>query len=306
MFYIDDFLNHLKAKNYNQKNTIKAYHLILNEFSCFCDERNIYSVKQLTENNVIGYLECIKEKGISDRYFYLKLYRLRIYFNFLYEEGYIFFAFLKDYIFPKYLRNNFPVLAQTEIKNILEAIKVKDTLCSKGKTILELMYSSALRPSEVCKLKIFDIDFKEKQLFIQQSKCKKDRIVPIGKIALDLITEYIHNTRRRYLKSHSPGNIFLSLKSGLPHNSYGIRWVIRETLKRSGFNPIKPYSLRATSATVLFLNGMGIAHINKLLGHADFTTTRIYLRVNEMNLKNVLGKHHPRIKLNIKEAINDI
>jgi len=306
MFFIDDFLRYLQSKNYNRDSTIKAYSYLLNNFKDFCKVYNIYNVKHVSEKIVFKYLSHLKGKNNSERYFCLNVSRLRRYFHFIWEKGYIFYVFLTDYTFPKYLRKNYPVITQAEIEKILNNIKSKDSLCIKGRTILELMYSSALRPCEVCNLKISDIDYHNKQLFIEKSKNKKQRIVPVGKIALALLGQYINTTRKKYLKEKSLKNVFLSLKTGKPHNSYGIRWVIRETLKRNGFTPIKPYSLRATSATVLFLNGMGIAHINKLLGHADFTTTRIYLRVNEMNLKKVLDKHHPRIKLNIKEEKYDI
>jgi len=301
MFYIDDFLIHLKTKRYDLKNTIRAYRHILEEFEDYCSTKYISSVKRLTEKSVFVYLELLKNKNISERYFFLKLYRLRVYFHYLYENGFVFFDFLKDYPVPKYLRTNHPILSQKEIAHIIENIVSKDTLCHKGKAIFELMYSSALRPSEVCKLKISEIDFKEHQLFLKQSKRKKDRVVPVGKVALEVLADYIDTTRKLYLKPHSPDNVFLSFKSGKPHNAYGIRWVIRETLKRNGFHPIRPYSLRGTSATVLFLNGMGIAYLSKLLGHTEFRTTSLYIRVNEMNLKSILQKHHPRLKLNIKE-----
>jgi len=301
MFYIDNFLSFLKTNHYDVKTTIKAYHYIIKEFEVYCCSENITSVKQLTDKSVFVYLEHLKNKNISERYFFLKLYRLRVYFHYLYKNGFIFFDFLKNYHIPKYIRTNHPILNQKEITHIIENIIPKDTLCYKGKALLELMYSSAIRPSEVCKLKISDIDFKEHQLFIKQSKRKKDRVVPVGKVALDVITDYIDTTRKRYLKPNSPDNIFLSFKSGKPHNAYGIRWIIRETLKRNGFHPIRPYSLRGTSATVLFLNGMGIAYLSKLLGHSEFRTTSLYIRVNEMNLKSILQKHHPRLKLKIKE-----
>jgi len=303
MFYIDDFLGYLKTKRYNVKNTIKAYNHILKEFEAYCYDIGASSVKQLNDKSIIDYLEYLQNKGILERYFILKISRLRIYLHFLYENGLVFFDFLKDYPIHKYLRNHHPVLSQKEITNIIENIMPKDTLCHKGKAILELMYSSALRPSEVCKLQISDIDFKEHQLFIMQSKRKKDRVVPVGKVALEVVADYIETTRKCYLKPSSPDNVFLSFKLGKPHNSYGIRWIIRETLKRNGFQPIRPYSIRGTSATVLFLNGMSVAYLSKLLGHNEFRTTSYYIQVNEMNLKSVLQKHHPRLKLNTKEEI---
>jgi len=303
MFYINEFLTYLKSKRYNKSNTIKSYYYILNHFESYCNEKNISEVKNLTEKDIYKYLESIRRGNISERYYYLKISRLKIYLDFLEQKGFIFIAPLRDFSFPKYLRKNYPVLRQEEIEYILDNIKEYDPLCIKGRTILEILYSSALRPAEVANLKITDIDFNKGQLFIEQSKKNKDRIVPVGKKALSLLSTYITETRKRYLKENSPNCVFLNFKTGKAHNSYGIRWIIRETLKRNGVVPIKPYSVRGTSATVLFLNGMGIAYINKLLGHQDFTTTKIYLRVSDIELKKVLDIKHPRLKMKNKEEL---
>jgi integrase/recombinase XerD len=161
-----------------------------------------------------------------------------------------------------------------------------------------------LRPREIRDLKIQDINFEKGQLFIFQSKARKDRIVPIGKKAMSLLAEYINTARKRNLKPNSPETVFLSRITGRPHTTEGLREVMIHTLDSNGLKRIKPYSMRCTAATVLFLNGMGIAHINKLLGHSGFLVTMRYLRLDDAALRKELETKHPRfIK---KEEKNDL
>jgi len=148
----------------------------------------------------------------------------------------------------------------------------------KGRAIIELAYSSALRPRELYNLKITDIDFKKGLIFIEQSKNMKDRIVPVGKTALYWVEKYLRVVRPQYIKGKKHGYVFISHKTGEQLTRFGIRSVIRETLRKSGFPPIKPYSIRSTAATALLLNGMNIAYISALLGHVDIKTTQTYLR----------------------------
>ena len=192
-------------------------------------------------------------------------------------------------------------------RNILARIKTDHPLCIKGKAIIELAYSSALRPREIYNLKITDIDFKKGLLFIEQSKNQKDRIVPVGKSALFWIKKYIKEVRAKYIKDKKHNYVFISHKTGEKLTVFGIRWAIQETLRLSILKPIKPYSLRSTAATALLLNGMSIAYISKFLGHTDIRTTQIYLKVKTVELKNELAQKHPRFtfekqRKNMKEV----
>jgi len=167
----------------------------------------------------------------------------------------------------------------------------------KGKAIIELAYSSALRPREVYELKIPDIDFKPGLLFIEQSKNKKDRVVPVGMKAMAWTKKYLQEVRPRYIKDKSHSYLFISHKTGERLTVYGVRWAIQESLRRSGNKPIKPYSLRVTSATHLLLNGMNIVYISKLLGHSIIKTTRGYLHVDLKQLKREINAKHPRLRI---------
>lgn len=220
---------------------------------------------------------------------------MKKYFVYLEKNNHIFVSPLIDYEFPKYTKNHYPTLNEQEIKSIFEKISADHPLCLKGRAIIELAYSSALRPRELYNLKLTDIDFKKGLLFIEQSKNRKDRIVPVGNVALNWVEKYIREVRPKYLKNKTHGYLFISHKTGEPLTRWGIRYAVRESLRINGLKPVKPYSLRSTAATALLLNGMNIAYISTLLGQSDILTTQTYLRVKVRKLQQELTFKHPRV-----------
>jgi integrase/recombinase XerD len=210
---------------------------------------------------------------------------------------------MRDYTPPRFVKGSFPVLSKKEIDHILNNIKATTPFLIKGRAIIELMYSSGLRPKEVCNLQLTDIDYNEGILFIEQSKGKKDRIVPVGKKALYWIEKYIKEVRSQYLRQHLNNYVFIGKNTGRQFSCYIVRYMIQRTLLLCGLKPIKPYSIRGTAATQLLLNGMPVEYIRNLLGHTELRTTQIYLKVERHELDKVLKEKHPRI-LNSK-AIKD-
>ena len=292
MYYIEEFLISMKQKKLAEK-TMKAYTSVLFHFQSFFEKKGITEIGKINEELILSYLEKLYHKT-NEKGFYLKVFRLKKYFRFLVENDYLFFSPLADYEIPKYPKTSYPAVAQDDIVKILEGIKTDTPFLIKGKAILELAYSSALRPGEIMNLKIRDIDFKSGLLFIEQAKNQKDRIVPVGLKALKWIRKYLQEVRPKYINDQTHDCVFISHKTGKQLSIWGIRWAVQETLRKNGFDPIKPYSLRPTSATSLLLGGMGLMYISKLLGHTHANTTRIYLRVKTHDLKNIINKKHPR------------
>ena len=296
MFYIEDFLNYLKSKQYSFS-TLHAYKQDLNHFEEYCICCGLEDVKNTTKQMTFKYLATLHSKEMPTKACCNRITRLIKYFRYLEVEGFIFLSPFRDYTLPKYQGKNYPVIDKNEMENILSNMNTDDPLCIKGKAIIELVYSSALRPREIYGLKIPDIEFDRGLLFIEQSKNKKDRIVPVGKTALYWIKRYIREVRPRYIGDNNHSYVFISHKGGEKLTVWGVRWAIQESLLRSGLKPIKPYSLRGTAATQLLLNGMNVVHISKLLGHSRIETTQYYLRVDLKKLKKEIQAKHPRERM---------
>ena len=226
-------------------------------------------------------------------------------------EGLIFLSPLRDWNIRSSPRASFPAIDEEELERMLSGIRTDTPLGLKGKAMLELAYSSALRPRELYNLKITDIDFKKGLLFIEQSKGHKDRIVPVGEHALFWTGKYIKEVRPKYRKDSGQEFVFISHKTGEKLTVWGVRWAIRQTLESSGFTPTKPYSLRHAAATALLHNGMGVGYISSLLGHAEIRTTQIYLNLKTRELQREIQAKHPRkafekrLELSIQEVRKD-
>ena len=292
-FYVNEFLNHLKNCRYSSK-TIREYGYVLKHLKSHFERDDINEVTGISESRMHEYLGKLEARRQSGKHAYITVKRLGKYFQYLEDERHIFLSPLQDWSIRGHSRGSFPAIDTEEMERILSGIKTNTTLCLKGKALLELAYSSALRPREIYNLKTTDIDFKKGLLFIEQSKGHKDRIVPVGKQALLWTGKYITEARTRYIKDNRHDFVFISHKTGEKLTVWGVRWAIRRTLELNGFTPIKPYSLRHTAATALLNNGMGVGYISSLLGHAEIRTTQVYLNVKALELKREIQAKHPR------------
>ncbi len=296
MFYTEEFINHLKINHYSYS-TLKAYRKDLGDFEAYLACNDIKAAMNISKPAVLDYLKMLNGKAHPTKAYCNQITRIIKYFRYLEEEGIIFLSPLRDYSIPKHQTKNYPVIGKVEMEKILMDTTIFDPLCIKGKAIIELAYSSALRPREVYELKITDIDFKQGLIFIEQSKNKKDRIVPVVMKALSWIKNYIKEVRPRYIKDKNHSYVFINHKTGERLTVWGVRWAIQETLRRSRIKSIKPYSLRVTSATHLLLNGMNIVCISKFLGHSSIKITRAYLHIDLNNLNQEINAKHPRVRM---------
>ena len=172
MFYIEDFLYSLKAKYYSQK-TVSAYTIQLRHFKRYFEEKGISEVSSISEEMIREYIDSLGKKSRGSKDFYIKVIRLKKYFEFLEKKNVIFLSSLRYYPNPKFLSHSFPRIDDGKMDSILDSINPESPFLLRGKAILELAYSSALRPREIYNLKITDIDFKNGALFISQSKGKR-------------------------------------------------------------------------------------------------------------------------------------
>lgn len=296
MFYTDLFLDDLRDRGYRYA-TRKAYEKVLQRFTQHCGERGLSEVTAVRRETALGFIRSLGDANRMTKATLQKISRLRAYFRFLEDKGLIFESLLRGYALPEIPEAHYPVLTQEEVTAILTGIRGGDALCAKARAILELAYSSALRPRELYSLELSDIDYRKGILFLEQSKREKDRIVPVGKRALALLRHYVDTVRPRYLKGKIHDYVFVNHHTGEPLSVYGIRWAIQEALRRNGLVPIKTYSLRGTAATHLLHAGMGLLPISKMLGHQSVRATLYYLRVPLRELTRELAAKHPRRRM---------
>jgi integrase/recombinase XerD len=191
------------------------------------------------------------------------------------------------------------IISEKEVFALLENLKPRDPRAIRNRAIVELFYSCGIRTSELCNLRVQDVDLKEQTITVLKGKGNKSRIIPIGQYASYYIGLYLEKARKHMLKGkrEDPGYLFLSQR-GNPFNKSTInKSVIRSVTKMVKLQkPISCYTFRHSVATHLLKNKVDIMYIASLLGHASLRATQKYLHVEISDLKRMHSLYHPREK----------
>lgn len=286
--YIEKFMNYLSIEKNASRHTILNYTIDLKDFAAFLGESGVESVNYLFLRK---YLARMKEKNYSKRTVARKLASLRSFFKFLYREGYIKTNPSAGIATPK-LDKKLPVFLDTnEVSMLIEAPSDKDVTGLRDRAIMEMLYSTGMRVSELVGTNLSGIDFISGVVKVF-GKGKKERLVPIGDKALGAIRNYLD--KRGAAKLNDSKVVFLN-KSGGRLTDRSVRRIIEKYIKRvSTREGVSPHTLRHSFATHLLNRGADLRSVQELLGHMNLSTTQIYTHVTTQRLKEVYDKAHPR------------
>lgn len=289
--FIDKFLNYLKVEKNMSPHTVLNYAVDLKDFAKFLgDEADINSVDYLTLRK---FLAELKAKNYSKRTVARKLACLRSFFRFLYREGHVKSNSMLGISTPK-LDKKLPVfLDENEVAKLLDAPDEKEVSGLRDKAMLETIYSSGLRISELVGLNTDSIDFIGGVLKIF-GKGRKERLVPIGDRALRCIRRYLEKRSGQAEGLANRRPVFLN-KSGTRITDRSVRRVLEKYIHITSLRQdISPHTLRHSFATHLLNRGADLRSVQELLGHMNLSTTQIYTHVTSERLKSVYDKAHPR------------
>jgi len=286
--YIDKFINYLKIERNSSEHTIVNYSVDLRDFGNFLGDIRIESVNYLVLRR---YLAHMREKNFSKRTVARKLASLRSFFRFLYREGYLKTNPASSVATPK-LDKRLPLFLDTdEVVRLIESPDEKDLMGRRDRAILETLYSSGMRVSELVGLNMDNVDFIGGVAKVS-GKGKKERLTPIGDKALRVIRNYLDKRGVKKLKDKKA--IFLN-KNGTRLTDRSVRRVVDKYIRRVALREdISPHTLRHCFATHLLNRGADLRSVQELLGHMNLSTTQIYTHVTTKRLKEVYEKSHPR------------
>ncbi|MCP4254497.1 MAG: tyrosine-type recombinase/integrase, partial [Candidatus Scalindua sp.] len=251
-----------------------------------------YQIYQYERINKVGKLNTVAEQNNA-------LKPVKHFFQYLKEYGYIVsdpastITYAKE---PSRLPRG--ILTQSEARKILNAPDLKTAIGYRNRTLMELLYTSGVRKGELINLKLEDVDYDDGILRIEQGKGKKDRIVPIGKIACRYLENYIKSVRPEFIKDPYNNHLFLSMKGNrLSRNRV---WVlIKKYTKQAKIKKnVYPHTFRHSCATSMLKNKADIRSIQELLGHSSLDSTQVYTKITITDLKEVHTRCHPREKDN--------
>jgi len=288
------FLNYLEIERGLTQNTIISYKQELEKFFTFLDKKNI-DVINADENTILDFVKNESRKGNSQSTQSHIISVLKSFYKFLVLEEKIEANPVSQIAYPKKWKTLPKYLTIDEVSKLLELPDTSTKLGLRDKAILELMYATGLRISEVINLKLESIYFEESFLRIL-GKGNKERIVPFGKIAAQYLKEYLKKSRIELLKGKTCDFVFLN-RSGKKLTRQGVWKVIKAYGKKVGIgNKLTPHVLRHSFATHLVEKGADLRSIQMMLGHSNITTTEIYTYIARDRVKKIYDQFHPRSK----------
>lgn len=290
---VQAFLDHLTVERGLSQNTISAYGHDLAQFVEHARKSGISSLADVTEAVLIGFLDSLRKSGISANSASRKLSAIKTFTKFAYREGYIRTDFTANTAGMKAAKKLPSVLTIEEVSDLLAQPDWSNPAGSRDKAMLETLYASGLRVSELINLRLTDVN-----LTVGFVRCfgkgSKERIIPLGKVAVDYISRYLSNGRPKYARSGSSEHLFLTNR-GRKMSRTGFWKLIKKYAAKAGNTKhITPHTLRHSFATHLLQGGADLRSIQEMLGHADIATTQVYTHVTQEKLKEVYRMTHPR------------
>ncbi len=285
------FLLHLASERGLADNSLHAYRRDLEDADDFFRSTG----RTLVTADVDAYRDYLQgqsRKGQSTKTVARRLAAIRVFLRFLAAEGFDTTPILQQLERPKPEQALPKILSRAQVNQLLAAPNPKSSLFTRDVAILELLYASGLRASELCDLKTRDVNLQSGSVRVL-GKGMKERIVPLGRAAAEAVTRYLTECRPRLERAPSE-RLFLS-RSGKPMERVGLWMVVEKYGRSSGLlKSVSPHTLRHCFATHLIGGGADLRVVQELLGHSDIATTQIYTHVDQDRLRAIHKRFHPR------------
>ena len=282
------FFNFLIIEKGLSKNTVKAYETDIKGFIKWVNKNNkqsLLSIKESRVNQYISYLFSLKLKSSSVN---RKISSLKSFYLFLLKKKLIRYSPFSEVISPKQEKYLPASMSESEVEKLLNSPDASKEIEQRDKAMIEMLYATGMRISELVNLKITDIDMNRSVIKVM-GKGSKERLIPFGESASEALFNYL-----KIRKDSSSKEVFISNRGKkITRVAFWQRikvYLLRENLKIS----ISPHTLRHAFATHLLNRGADLRSVQLLLGHSDLSTTQIYTHIAKQRLGDVLKKHHPR------------
>ena len=295
---LDQFLNHLSVEVGLSANTIESYRRDLERYLRFLRDGKVDAVGAIGQEHISKFITLLSRKGLAANTIARKLSSLRRFHKFLVIEGYCDVDPTSTLESPRQWRKLPSVLTVEEMKNLLGQPTEDVPLGLRDKAILEFLYATGVRISELIHTKRKDV-LTEVELVRVIGKGNKERIIPIGRVAIASVQKYLREARPTLANENSEDVLFLN-RRGRPFSRMGLWKILRKYVTQAGITKrVSPHTIRHSFATHLLEGGADLRAVQMMLGHADISTTQIYTHLDREYLKQEHREFHPRSKMKI-------
>jgi integrase/recombinase XerD len=290
---LDQFLHYLVVEKGLSQNTIEAYSHSLARFFDHLREKKIQNVRDISKFDVQGFLLALKKKNLGTKSIVRNLVAIRSFFRFLIQEGILETNPVENLESPKVAKTLPEILSLKEIEQILEQPNVQTPLGVRDRAMLEMLYATGMRVSELTHLPTHQVNL-EGGYVLLYGKGSKERIVPLGSEAMKWVALYLKASRGTLSKGKESPSLFIN-RLGKEMSRQRFWKNLKGYAQRAGLHKrITPHLLRHSFASHLLERGADLRSVQMMLGHVDISTTQIYTHVTGEKLKKVHKRFHPR------------
>lgn len=287
---IGDFIGNLTSNKNLSKNTIESYTRDVKQFLTYLSENNL-DFKNVKRTNIIAYILYLQKQGKATSSISRSLASVRAFYHVLIKNRIIVNDPTLNLETPKIEKKTPQILSIEEVEKLLVLPQSIDPKGARDKAMLEVLYATGIRVTELVSLNVEDVN-----LELGYIKCNgnKERIIPIGRIALESLNVYLKEFRKKFLKNREERALFLNFH-GERITRQGFWKIVKNYAALAGIEKeITPHTLRHSFAAHLIENGADLKSVQQMLGHSDLSTTQIYAEMVKNRISDVYKKSHPR------------
>lgn len=290
---VDGFLSHLAVERGTSRNTLEAYSRDLIRFMEHLEGEGVTDMKEVTAFHIQAYMAKLAKRGLSQKTMARNLACLRSFFKYMMREKLITSDPASLIRSPRLGRTLPKVMGRGEVEALLRVIPGKGPCALRDRAMVELLYGTGVRVSELVDLDMDKVDMLVGTLLVR-GKGDKERVVPMGEYAIEALQLYIRFGRPALAKGKPTRALFLN-RRGKRISRQAVWKILRAYASKAGLKEsVSPHMLRHSFATHMLEGGADLRAIQELLGHSDISTTQIYTHVASSRLKEIHRKYHPR------------
>lgn len=287
------FIHYLAVERGLAKNTLESYQRDLRGYISFLQKNKVASLKETSRENIVHYLQFLQSCGKSKATLSRNLASIRSFYHYLYRENLVAEDPSVNMESPKLEKKLPKVLTTEEVDLLLEQPDMRQVTGIRDKAMLEVIYATGIRVSELMALNVSDIN-REAGFIRCTGKGSKERIIPLGSVAIRNVEYYMQHSRPKLVRHKGEEALFVN-QHGKRLTRQGFWKILKKYAREAKINKeITPHTLRHSFATHLLENGADLRSVQEMLGHADISTTQIYTQLTNRKLKDVYEKTHPR------------
>ncbi|MFB8581480.1 site-specific tyrosine recombinase XerD [Enterococcus gallinarum] len=289
-----DYLHYLTIERGLSQNTRKSYERDLEQYLTFLTEQHIKDWQAVDRVLILSFLQQLQQSGKSSATIIRMVSSLRRFHQFLRQERFTDHDPMQHIDSPKKQQKLPDTLSLSEVERLIETPDTKEVLGIRDRAILEVMYATGLRVSELIGLQLKDLHL-SMGLLQTTGKGDKERIVPLGDLAIQWIETYLEEARPFLTRKHPEESHLFVNNHGKQLSRQGIWKNLKALVRKAGITKnVTPHTLRHSFATHLLENGADLRTVQELLGHADISTTQIYTHITKKRMTEVYKQHFPR------------